>query len=137
MMMRGILIRTMGLTALLTTMFFASQGRADFVAPAFRGSADTTYQEWDVFASPDGPNAPDVADVNANGTADLYDFNPSTGDTDGVFVLGSGNLYSFSGTPHMHADIPGFNLGAGYETTIVFQLRNLGTEVDLSTVTLT
>lgn len=98
----------------------------------------TTYQEWNAFSSPGGPNDPDVAEVNPNpGTgpnpskANVYDTSGSS------FVTGSGNIYSPSAATLMDADIPSYGLGDGYETSVFFQLRTLGSEVDYDTVRLT
>ena len=97
-----------------------------------------TYQEWDVFESPAGPNDPDVAEVNPNagagpnaGKANLYDTSGQS------FVPGSGNIYSPTAATLLDADIPGFGLGGGYETAVMFQLRTQGSEVNYGTVRLT
>jgi hypothetical protein len=92
----------------------------------------TTFQEWNVFASPAGPNDPDVAEINPNaGIGYLFDT------SGGSFVTGGGNIYSPSAVLSLDADIPSYGLGAGYGTTVLFQLRSLGNEADYDTVRLT
>ena len=98
----------------------------------------TTYQEWNVFASPGGPNDPDVAEWNPNagagpnaGKANLFDSSGAS------FVTGGGNIYSPSAALALDADVPSFGLGAEYRTTVLFQVRSLGSELDYDTVRLT
>ena len=62
--------------------------QAAFVVPGFRGGANTTYQEWNVFSSTGGPNAPDVANSNVNGAANVVEL------SGGAFVTSGGNIYS-------------------------------------------
>ncbi|MFO0948975.1 MAG: hypothetical protein U1D30_24200 [Planctomycetota bacterium] len=107
---------------------FSSMVRADFVVPSFRGEALTTYQQWDVFSSTTGPNAPDVANDNAAGTANVVE-------TTGLaFVTGGGNIYSFAGATAFEVTVPDFGLGAGYLTNVVVQIRTQGTDVDTASL---
>ena len=101
---------------------------ADFLAPTWsRGQSNTTYQEWDLFASPAGPNSPDVARFPTSGlaTPNLFD---SSGES---FIPGSGNIYSFSGPTHIKVDVPNYN-SIGSITTVLLQVRTLGTEMVLN-----
>lgn len=94
-----------------------------FAAPPWGvGDPLTTYQEWNFFTR--GSSAPDVGVSNPNGT-------PSFTQTGG-FVTGGGNIYSFNGDYSATVVIPNFGLGAGYETTIIFQIeKSLGPNEDL------
>lgn len=123
--------------AAIPAAFVASPALGAFVAPTQwnRGDAGTTYQEWDVFTSPAGPNDPDVANQNphwaASGDSDVYDT------SGGSFVTSGGNIYSFSVPGQIDVLIPDSGLGASHYTTVVFQLRTQGTEADYSSIRLT
>ena len=107
----------------------------EWMRPATDAEAQTglaTYQEWNIFSSPGGPNDPDVAEINPNaGVANLIDT------SGGSFVTGGGNIYSPGSVISVDADVPSYGLGAGYDTTVLFQLRSLGNEADYDTVRLT
>lgn len=103
---------------------------ADFITPDFRGDSDSTYQQWDVFTSAlFGPNLPDIANNNPNGTAQLVQTIP------GAFVTGGGNIYAPSTPVSFTVDVPDYDQGAGFFTTAVLQIRTLGTSLDLTSVT--
>lgn len=98
----------------------------------------TTYQEWNVFTSPGGPNDPDGGEVNPNpgtgpnaGKANVYDT------SGGSFITGSGNIYSPAVATLLDAEVPSYGLGGAYSTSVLFQLRTLGNEVNYDTVRLT
>lgn len=95
-----------------------------FVAPSYRGDVNTTYQEWNIFTSATAGNLPDVASSNLNGTAALTEL------TGLGFVTSGGNIYSFSGATSFTVDVPDFDLGGGYLTNAVVQIRTQGTPVD-------
>jgi hypothetical protein len=81
------------------------------------GDPLTTYQEWNFFTN--ASTAPDVGLSNPNGS-------PSFTQTGG-FITGGGNVYSFSGDYAATVVVPNFDLGAGYETLIIFQIeKSLG-----------
>lgn len=101
---------------------------ADFVTPAFRGSANSTYQQWNVFTATTGPNDPDVALSNPNGTPDVVET------TGSAFVTGGGNIYSFAAATSFDVTVPDFDLGAGYLTSVVVQIRTQGTPLDTSSI---
>lgn len=108
---------------------------ADFITPAnwTRGAAYTTYHEWDFFNSPAGPNAPDVPGKFPTGqtwtSPSPGSPTPNAFDTSGnSFVTGGGNIYSFSGITNIKVDVPDYKLGADYLTTVLLQVRTLGTE---------
>lgn len=115
--------------ASLSVLFVAAGARAAFTEPTWsRANAYSTYQAWETFASPTGPNAPNVAPTveadphNTNGVANVYD-------TSGMsFVTSGGNIYSFSGPTHIVSAVPDFGLGADYVTTVLFQTRTQGNE---------
>ncbi|MCA9294315.1 MAG: hypothetical protein KDA20_10920 [Phycisphaerales bacterium] len=107
--------------------------------PWVRGTtANSTYQEWDVFASPGGPNAPDIADFAGGtlamdaATPDCFDANPASGS----FISGTGNIFSFTGVVQPQVDVGGFGLGPSAQTTVLLQMRTLGSEVDLPSMLL-
>lgn len=85
-------------------------------------------QQWDVFVSPGGPNPPDVANVNPNGTADVIET------TGGAFVISGGNIYSFSVPIFFEVTVPDYGLGAGFLTDVVVQIRVQGTDLDTSSL---
>lgn len=106
----------------------AAAAQADFLVPAFRGGPDTTFQQWEVFNSLEGPNPPDVANVNPNGTANVVE---TTGQG---FVTSGGNIYSPTAVTDFIATIPDFGYGAGYATNVVVQIRAQGSDLDVSSV---
>jgi hypothetical protein len=107
----------------------ASTAIAGFVVPDFRGSADSTYQEWNTFTSAlNGPNTPDVANVNPNGTAQLFQTTP------GAFITGGGNIYSIGTATTFRVNVPDFDKGPNYLTRAVLQIKILGTDIDLDSV---
>ncbi len=111
---------------------------ADFIGPdAYgwsRGDADSTYFEWDYFTNasggnecdigqfpdplPDGWPDPDVVEITGNG-----------------FATGAGNIYSPFGPQVFEISVPNYGYGQG-ETTLLLQIRGLGTELDYDGVTL-
>jgi len=99
-----------------------------FITPTFRGDANTTYQEWNIFSSATGANAPDVASSNLNGTAS------ATETTGTAFVTSGGNIYSFAAATAFNVVIPDFDLGSGYITNAVVQIRTQGTELDTASI---
>ncbi|MFO0897275.1 MAG: hypothetical protein U0836_07615 [Pirellulales bacterium] len=106
-------------------------------------SAFATYQAWDVFTvigagKANGPNAPGVdpnpprvegPETNPNGTAAVFEL------TGSGFVTGSGNIYSPGAPVSMQADVPNYNLGAGYQTHVVLQIRSQGNSINLDSLT--
>ncbi|GMU24234.1 MAG: hypothetical protein AMXMBFR13_43100 [Phycisphaerae bacterium] len=113
--------------ALLVGLTTAAQ--AAFVAPALwsREQANTTYQEWNVFSSPAGPNMPDIGWLNPNGTPDLFDT------SGGSFVTGSGNIYSPTSVLDLRVVVPDY-ARTGDVTTVILQTRTNGSEIDFDTV---
>lgn len=107
---------------------FAGNALADFLTPSFRGLADTTYQAWDVFTSLEGPNPPDVALSNPNGIPNVREL------TGAGFVPSSGNLYVQAGVGDFEATVPDYNLGGGFVTNVVVQVRTQGSTLDLDSV---
>lgn len=124
-LLRQALVSRTAVAALLASFAVA---QADFITPAFRGGTDTTYQRWEAFLTPTGPNPPDVADVNPNGTADLVELSGQS------FVTSGGNIYSFAVATDFDVTVPDYNYGAGYVTDVVVQIRTQGTGIDLSSV---
>ena len=116
------------LSAVMAVTFCATSVQAAFIPPAYRGGPDTTYQEWNVFSTPAGPNAPDVANSNINGTANISE---SSGQS---FVTSGGNIYSPTAVTFLTVTVPDFNLGSGYVTNAVVQIRTQGTPVDTASV---
>jgi hypothetical protein len=99
------------------------------LAPWTRGSANTTYQGWDrMFATPlvgtpiapnssALPNEVDADSLNPYGTATLTTTLP------GAFSTGGGNIYSPTSATAFSLAIPNANLGAGYQTNFLIQVR--------------
>jgi hypothetical protein len=110
-------------------LFDSVDAKAAFLPPSFRGQAQTTYQEWNVFSTPEGPNVPDVANNNPNGTADVRDVALVS------FVTGSGNIYALGGVLEIEAQIPAFDLGSAKRTNVVVQILSLGAVLDVDSVT--
>ncbi|MEM8739075.1 MAG: hypothetical protein AAGG38_11445 [Planctomycetota bacterium] len=110
---------------------------AAFTAPSWRpaslaeaSATQTTYQAWDLFDAPAGPNPPDLAALNPNGQADAYDTSNAS------FVTSSGNVYSPTAVISFEAVVPNYDQGAGYKTEFVVQLRTQGNELDTASLTL-
>lgn len=102
--------------------------QAAFITPTFRGEANTTYQAWNEFVTPEGPNAPDVALSNPNGTPDAVDLSGAS------FVTSGGNIYVQGGLLQLKATIPDYALGNAAKTNVVVQVRTLGSIIDTDTV---
>ena len=124
--------------AAATVVFGALSAEAAFTAPSWRPADDTqasaestTYQGWDVFTSPGGPNTADVGEVNPNGDAAAHDPTPGSS-----FVTSGGNIYSADGALDIVVELPNFGLGSGYTTEFVVQIRMQGSELDTTSVTL-
>jgi hypothetical protein len=90
----------------------------------------TTYQSYNNFTVAAGPNAPDVANINPNGSANVYDTSGQS------FITSDGNIYSFSAPTFIEAVLPNYGLGAGYTTNVLLQVRTLGEVMDNSSVKL-
>jgi hypothetical protein len=102
--------------------------------PTTAGQASTdltSYQKWDVFTSV-AANAPDVAAINPNGTADAFDSNQPAS---GGFLTGGGNIYSFSGVIQPRSIVPSFALGASHDLEMLVQVASLGASIDTSGLT--
>ncbi|MDM4014573.1 PEP-CTERM sorting domain-containing protein [Roseiconus lacunae] len=95
------------------------------------GEAGSINAEWDSFTTPVGApgNLPDVAHFGSGANSVL------TGNTPGAFIVSSGNIYSFSGTPDFTATIDTSDLAGDY-TRVVAQIVTQGTAMDLSSVLL-
>jgi hypothetical protein len=108
----------------------APLARADFMTPDVwnRGDAHTTYQQWETFASPTGPNPPNApptvpgAAFNPNGSANVVDGSGAS------FVTGGGNIYSPTAVVRIDATVPEYARGAAYYTTVLLQTRTQGAE---------
>jgi prepilin-type N-terminal cleavage/methylation domain-containing protein/prepilin-type processing-associated H-X9-DG protein len=97
-----------------------------------RGAAGSIYAEWDTFATPEGPNPPDVAMF---GFADSAAANVA--EQSGLaFITSGGNIYSFSGATDFDVTVPGSALGENLNTRFVAQIVTLGTEVDTDSMRL-
>lgn len=129
---KALSMRSLFITAFALGAFCAaaSSSLAAFIVPDFRGSPNSTHQEWNNFTSAlNGPNLPDVANNNPNGTAQLIQTVP------GAFVTSGGNIYSPGSPLSFTITTPDFNLGAGYLSTAVLQIRTLGTLPNLNSAT--
>lgn len=100
--------------------------QAAFVVPSFRGEVDTTYQEWDFFASATNA-APDIASENPNGEA-LFSSAMGT-------RMGSGNIYAFGAIDQFTVLIPEFGY-SDRSTKVVVQTRTEGAELNYASMLL-
>lgn len=120
------------LIALAVASCAPAAAEAAFLTPTgwSRSSPYTTRHEWNIFSTPAGPNAPDVANFPTTWPA------PATGlpaanayDTSGgSFVTSGGNIYSPAAATRIDVDVPQYDAGAGYATTVLLQVRTQGTE---------
>ncbi|MEM8865315.1 MAG: PEP-CTERM sorting domain-containing protein [Planctomycetota bacterium] len=121
--------------AAIAATLTVSAAHATFVQPSSwtRGAFGTTYQEWDVFTDASGgPNAPDVADVNPNGSASLAETSPNFPGPS-PFITSGGNIYSFATQTAFTVTIPEADVPAPpHDVTAIVQVATLGTEPDLS-----
>ncbi|BBO30807.1 PEP-CTERM sorting domain-containing protein [Lacipirellula parvula] len=141
----------------LATSVSAALYNDGFIDPTWQGQPNSTYQEWiNGFAAAGANNSPgyrangakeayqtptspselaalqaQYAPVNPNGTA-------KAGSAVG-FMTSTYGIYSFSAKIQPTATVPDYNLGAGYNTTIRWQLSidRIGEWLDLNTVTVT
>ena len=113
-----------------------------FVAPTqwTRGvDARSTYQEWDRFTDPLGPNAPNSPGVPVGAVVDAAPFN-SAGvanvvDSSGAsFATSGGNIYSPTAAIDIDATVPNFNAPAALWTTVLLQIRTQGSELNPASV---
>lgn len=119
----------------------ATLSRAGFISPSTwtRPTDDasatlglTTYQEWDAFTSPTGPNLPDIAEINPSGIADALD---AAAPGSGAFITSGGNIYSFSGVIEPRAVVPGYAYPGG-TTNFLVQIESNGSDIDPADLTL-
>lgn len=92
----------------------------------------STFADWDFFSSPFGPNAPQAETVVGTipvgaPSFDAFDLSAATS---GSFISSGGNIYSFGGVITPETVSPGFGLGYGHKTTVIFQTQTLGSEPD-------
>lgn len=110
---------------------------ADWSRPADTAAAAatlTTYQEWNNFTSPAGPNAPDAANINPNTAAtNLANVADSSGAS---FVTSGGNIYSPAVALNITTQVPQFDLAGDFVTHVLFQVRTLGSELNYDGVRL-
>jgi hypothetical protein len=113
--------------------------RAEFVTPDpfgwSRGAPASTYAEWNIFQSPGGPNPPDVGQFPSPPPPGWPPHNVAE-TTGSAFITGGGNIYSFSAPTAFDVGAPGYGLGPAWRTTVLMQVRTLGSEVDHASVRL-
>ncbi|MEM1186770.1 MAG: hypothetical protein AAGI53_17430 [Planctomycetota bacterium] len=121
----------------LTCGVFVSTAYAQFQTPSAygweRGVSDmSTFAEWEFFSSPAGPNSPGTNTVVGDLPEDAPAFNAFdfAFETSGSFITSGGNIYSFSGIVSPETTSPGFAMGYGYKTSVLFQVQTLGVEPD-------
>lgn len=122
----NLLVAAFGAALILSA---GSARSAALVDPSFFGQPNTTYQQWDGFTSPAGPNPPTSVN-NPNGTPNWFD---TTAATDGAFAIGAppaAHIYSFSGALNLQADIPAPTLTGPATTTLILQAEVLGAPLD-------
>lgn len=101
----------------------------------------STYQEWDKFVAPAGPNPPNSPNVPLGASVDAAPFNPN-GVADVVessgasFITSGGNIYSPTAVTDFDVSVPNFGAAATW-TTVLVQLRTQGSLLDVSAVRVT
>ena len=116
----------------LTCGVAASSAYGQFVTPDAYGwqrgvSPLSTFAEWEFFSSPVGPNAPGTDIVVGTLPQDAPAFNAfDANPLSGSFITSGGNIYSFSGVVSPETTSPGFDLGYGFRTNVLFQVQTLG-----------
>ncbi|MEM8757831.1 MAG: GC-type dockerin domain-anchored protein [Planctomycetota bacterium] len=107
-----------------------------FVSPdAFgwtRGDTDSTHHEWDDFTTFSGLNEPDVASSPASILNNPTIPGLRVVEGNGI-ITSTGNMYSFSGILEWEVTVPTFEATGG-TTSVVFQTRTQGNEIDPSTL---
>src|SRR5687767_13849026 len=117
-------VATLGLVAGWTPVKAGTNG---FIAPSFRGSANSEAGYWELFSTPVGVPGNLADRAGATTGAVLTQSDPQ------AFLTGSGNIYNLNGLSQFTlADTTPFNLG-----TVVLQARTLGAELDYGSVGLT
>lgn len=115
--------------AVCLTCANAAHAAVAFVQPTWARPTTTarassslaTYQRWDVFTSVTA-NAPDVAAINPNGSANAFDANaPGSG----TIVTSTGNLYAGSGIIRMNVVVPNY-AAAAERTRFLLQIKTIG-----------
>ena len=106
------------------SVLLAAPAHAAFVAPDFRGDANSTYQEWSFFTASSGA-APDGGLSNGNGS-------PTLTSALGT-AMPSGNIYAFGAIDSIDIFIPQAGL-AGFDTKVVLQTRTQGSEIDYGSI---
>ena len=104
----------------------ARAGTNGFIAPAFRGSANSEFGYWETFTTPAGVpgNLPDQPGATTDAVLTQTNTN--------AFLTGSGNIYNLaSASSFTLADATPFTLG-----TVVLQIRTIGSELDYNSVSL-
>lgn len=99
-----------------------------------RGDAGTIYHHWDVFSdetAPGGIIVDTTPDVGSFGSAP----HSVTENTGSAFLAGGANIYSFSEATDFTVEIGG-TANPGQPTRVALQIKTLGTELDLASVTL-
>jgi hypothetical protein len=140
-------MRVVSFRGLSLAMLMAMTGvvHAALIAPSswVRGvDPSSTYQEWDIFNSPAGPNPPNSPGVPAGSTVAAAPFN-SNGvanvvETSGAsFRTGGGNIYSPSAIVDVDVTVPNFAAAAATWTTVILQTRTQGSSLDVGSVRLT
>ncbi len=136
MFIRSALIVVVVLFWQLAMVGRAGAGYSGFVEPTAwtRGvTANSTYQEWDVFTSTtiDPPlNAPDVGSYSLPALPAIHDVSDASGAS---FLTGGGNIYSFSTPLDVDIVLPNFASVGGW-TTITLQTVTQGEVMDLDSL---
>ncbi len=103
----------------------AQAGLVNPLIPAWSGSANTQFAQWDSFTQPSGgANLPDAAGSSA---FSLMNFAP------GAFITGTGNIYSINSA--LYLMIMGGTLGnAASPTQVVMNVATVGSVMNVSGV---
>lgn len=96
------------------------------------GTDLTSYQRWETFGSTTGPNAPDVASINLDGSANAFD---SAAPGSGSFITSGGNIYAVFGVIKPRVIVPHPTLAVYSHTQVLVQVKTFGNQIDTSAVT--
>lgn len=122
----------MTIAALMVTTGAAHAAALNFTAPGFRGvNPNAEYAGFESFTVPfGGPNFPDDAASNGIPASLTQNTTPDFSMPPGILISGEGNLYS----GFQSLDMTISDAAAGPITTVVLQIRTLGTELNYNGV---
>lgn len=104
--------------------------------PWTRGvTANSASAQWDAFASVAGPNTPTASFVGGVLPGGAPAWNVANIGGGGMIFAGT-TIYSLGTAMDVHVTAPNFDLGGGYTTTVLLQVRTQGHEITPGSVNL-